>query len=167
MRLPGGQSARAGRATAAHRPAPGADQRSLEESQRLGVYIVEQALSRLDAEHDSILGIFDMRAFSWANADFAFVEFLVSALACCLAVWPATQASWRREWPLTQVDLFFDYYPRRLSQVLVVDAPWVFRPAWTVVRPMLRKYALLVRFVSRQELRAEFFDETTLPDCLR
>ena len=56
-----------------------ADQRNLEESQRLGVYVIEQALGQLDADHDSILGIFDMRGFSWANADFAFVEFLVRA----------------------------------------------------------------------------------------
>ena len=66
-----------------------------------------------------------------------------------------------------QVDLFFNYYPRRLSQVLAVDAPWVFRPAWTIVRPMLRKYAQLVRFVSREELQREFFDERSLPDGLR
>ena len=67
----------------------------------------------------------------------------------------------------TQVDLFFSYYPRRLGQVLVVDAPWVFRPAWAGVRPMLRKYAELVRFVSRVQLRQEFFSKSSLPPCMR
>jgi hypothetical protein len=35
-----------------------------------------------------------------------------------------------------QVDVFFVYYPKRLSQVLLVDAPWVFRPGWEMVRPV-------------------------------
>ena len=30
-------------------------------------------------------------------------------------------------------------------QVLLVDAPWVFGPAWEVIRPLMRKYAALVR----------------------
>jgi hypothetical protein len=34
---------------------------------------------------------------------------------------------------------------RRVGQVLMVDAPWVFGPAWEVIRPAMRKYAALVR----------------------
>ena len=30
-------------------------------------------------------------------------------------------------------------------QVLLVEAPWVFGPAWEVIRPLMRKYAALVR----------------------
>jgi hypothetical protein len=26
------------------------------------------------------------------------------------------------------VDIFFTYYPKRLGQVLFVDAPWIFKP---------------------------------------
>ena len=66
-----------------------------------------------------------------------------------------------------QIDMFFSYYPRRLSQVLVVDAPWVFKPAWAAVRPTLRKYAQLVKFVSRQQLQQDFFTPATLPERLR
>ena len=33
----------------------------------------------------------------------------------------------------------------RHMQVLLVDAPWVFGPAWEVIRPLMRKYAALVR----------------------
>ena len=40
---------------------------------------MEQALARLQPGHDSILGIFDVAGFSWANADFQFVDFLVSS----------------------------------------------------------------------------------------
>lgn len=45
----------------------------------------------------------------------------------------------------------------------MVDAPWVFQPAWEVIRPLMRKYAALVRFVSTEELRKEFFTLDTLP----
>ena len=61
-----------------------AGQRSLLETQRLAVYTVEQALAKLEPGHDSILGIFDVAGFSWANADFQFVDFLVSLLLCIL-----------------------------------------------------------------------------------
>lgn len=45
-----------------------------------------------------------------------------------------------------QVEAFFEYYPRRVGQVLFVDAPWVFQPAWAVIKPLMRKYAALVSF---------------------
>lgn len=47
-------------------------------------------------------------------------------------------------WPGLQVEAFFEYYPRRVAQVLFVDAPWVFYPAWEVIKPAMRKYAALV-----------------------
>lgn len=42
------------------------------------------------------------------------------------------------------VEAFFEYYPRRVGQVLFVDAPWVFQPAWAAIQPLMRKYAALV-----------------------
>ena len=63
-----------------------------------------------------------------------------------------------------QVDIFFLYYPKRLGQVLFVDAPWGFSPGWELVKPWLKKYAALVRFVSVKELRADFFTPATLPE---
>lgn len=62
-----------------------------------------------------------------------------------------------------QVEAFFEYYPRRVGQVLLVEAPWVFGPAWELIKPLMRKYAALVRFVSVAELRNEYFTESTLP----
>lgn len=62
-----------------------------------------------------------------------------------------------------QIEAFFEYYPKRVGQVLFVDAPWVFGPAWEVIRPLMRKYAALVRFVSIKELEGEFFTPDTLP----
>jgi hypothetical protein len=44
----------------------------------------------------------------------------------------------------SQVEAFFEYFPRRVGQVLFVDAPWVFQPAWQVIKPLMRKYAALV-----------------------
>ncbi len=46
----------------------------------------------------------------------------------------------------------------------MLDAPWGFQPGWEVVKPWLKKYAALVRFVSREELRKEFFTPETCPE---
>lgn len=109
----------------------------LEDSKRLCVYLLETALSKLDEGKEQVMGIFDLRGFTPVNADIPYSIFLIEA--------------------------FFEYYPRRVSQVLFVDAPWVFQPAWQVVKPLMRKYAKLVRFVSVAELRSEFFTPTTVP----
>lgn len=45
-----------------------------------------------------------------------------------------------------QIDLFFKYYPKRLGQVLFVDAPFVFQPGWAMIKPWVGKYAALVRY---------------------
>ncbi|KAG2449598.1 hypothetical protein HYH02_005131 [Chlamydomonas schloesseri] len=108
-------------------------------SKRLAAYLIDTAISRLPPGGEQIVGIFDLRGFQFpANADFAFAAFMVEA--------------------------FFEYYPRRVSQVLFVEAPWVFFPAWEVIKPLMRKYAALVRFVSVDELQREFFTRETLPD---
>lgn len=113
--------------------------RPLLESQRLCVHLLDRALERIDEGGcpPTVLGIFDLRGFSHKNADLGFVRFLV--------------------------DVFFSYYPKRLSQVLFVDAPWVFKPGWEMVKPWLKKYAALVRFVSVDEVRREFFTPPNLP----
>lgn len=48
--------------------------------------------------------------------------------------------------------------------MLLVDAPWFFKGPWEVIKPLLRKYAALVRFVSRQELAKEVFEQGALPE---
>jgi hypothetical protein len=62
-----------------------------------------------------------------------------------------------------QVDVFFLYYPKRLGQVLLVDAPWGFEPGWQLVKPWLQKYAALVRFVSTKEVAEQYFIPSTVP----
>ncbi|KAG1673571.1 hypothetical protein FOA52_003871 [Chlamydomonas sp. UWO 241] len=118
-------------------------------SKRLCVSIIDEAISRLPSgpgsrggsagvHGEQIVGVFDLRGFQIPrNADFVFAAFMVEA--------------------------FFEYYPKRVGQVLFVDAPWVFGPAWEVIRPLMRKYAALVRFVSIDELKREFFTPETLP----
>lgn len=66
-----------------------------------------------------------------------------------------------------QIDVFFQYYPKRLSQLLLVDAPWVFRPLWAAVKPAMGKYSQLATFVSKDELCPMYFDRDTLPESLR
>ena len=62
-----------------------------------------------------------------------------------------------------KVDMFFSYYPKRLGQVLMVDAPWIFQPPWQVIKPLLKKYATLVRFCSAENVRDEYFTPETCP----
>lgn len=54
-----------------------------------------------------------------------------------------------------------------MSQVLLVDAPWIFKAPWEVIKPLLRKYQALVRFVSRKELQQEYFTLETTPPLFK
>lgn len=65
---------------------------------------------------------------------------------------------------MLQRDIFFTYYPKRLGQVLFMDAPWIFQPSWKLFKPLLGKYSGLVAFVSREELRDNYFTPNTVPE---
>jgi len=111
----------------------------MDDSMRLCVHVVEQAVQQAEESGtETILGIFDLGRFTTENADISFAAFLI--------------------------DVFFTYYPKRLSQVLLVDAPWIFQPAWAVIKPLLRKYSALVRFVSSEEVRREYFEPGSCPE---
>jgi len=45
-----------------------------------------------------------------------------------------------------------------------MDAPWIFQPSWKLFKPLLGKYAGLVAFVSREELRDNYFTPDTIPE---
>lgn len=47
------------------------------ENERLCVFLVEKALSKLPPGKEDILGIFDLRGFGSANTDLKFLTFLV------------------------------------------------------------------------------------------
>lgn len=88
------------------------------EDERLCVFLLEKALSKLPEGKEEILGIFDLRGFGTRNADLKFLTFLF--------------------------DVLYYYYPRRLGQVLFVDAPFVFQPIWQLAKPLVKHYASLV-----------------------
>ncbi|KAL5538357.1 hypothetical protein UlMin_044536 [Ulmus minor] len=111
------------------------------ENERLCVFLVEKALSKLPEGKNEILGIFDLRGFGTQNADLNFTTFLF--------------------------DVFYYYYPKHLGQVLFVDAPFVFKPIWQMVKPLVKSYASLVRFCSVETIRNEYFTEETLPPSFR
>jgi len=110
---------------------------SLDDSKRLCVHLLEEAISQLEPGTETLLGIFDLRGFASKNADLGFVRFLV--------------------------DIFFTYYPKRLGKVVMVDAPFIFKPGWAMVKPWLKKYSALVQFVSREQLAEQYFTPQTLP----
>ena len=45
------------------------------------------------------------------------------------------------------MEAFFEYYPRRVAQVLFVEAPWLFNLCWESIKPLMGKYAALVRLL--------------------
>eukprot|EP00897_Mesotaenium_endlicherianum_P007922 jgi/Mesen1/7158/ME000037S06519 len=116
------------------------DAERLVASQQLCVFLIERALARLPPGEEQMLGIFDLRGFKSKNGDLAFVKFLI--------------------------DAFFNYYPKRLGQVLFVDAPFIFQPGWTMMKPLLKSYASLVRFCTVEEV-AEYFSAENLPEAFR
>jgi len=109
------------------------------QSQSLLKYSIDKAIDSLDEEAETLLGVFDLNGFGPKNADLDYVVFLV--------------------------DAFFKYYPRRIGEVLLVDAPLIFRPTWMIAKPMLGKYAKLVKFVSLQEAKT-YFPEGKVPPSL-
>ncbi|PON72232.1 CRAL-TRIO lipid binding domain containing protein [Parasponia andersonii] len=111
------------------------------ENEKLCVFLIEKALSKLPEGREEILGIFDLRGFGTENADLKFLTFLF--------------------------DVFYYYYPKRLGQVLFVEAPFVFKPIWQLAKPLLKSYASLVRFCNVENVRREYFTEETLPPNFR
>ncbi|KAF3436992.1 hypothetical protein FNV43_RR19745 [Rhamnella rubrinervis] len=111
------------------------------EDEKLCVFLIEKALSKLPHWREEILGIVDLRGFGTKNADINFLTFLF--------------------------DVFYYYYPKRLGEVLFVEAPFVFKPIWQLAKPLIKSYASLVRFCSVETVRKEYFDEDTLPANFR
>ncbi|KAM0982412.1 hypothetical protein EV1_015276 [Malus domestica] len=111
------------------------------ENEKLCVFLIEKALSALPEGSEEILGIFNLRAFGRENADLDFITFLF--------------------------DVFYYYYPKRLGQVLFVEAPFIFKPIWQLAKPLLKSYSSLVRFCSVETVRKEYFTEATVPAKFR
>jgi len=116
--------------------------RDLSRTCRLCVRLVDEALERSRAEGEgapeTLMCVFDLRGFTMKNADIEFVKFFIKCI--------------------------FDYFPKRVSQVLIVDAPWVFKPVWAVIKPLMGKYASLVRQVKVEEAKEYFADGSTVFD---
>ena len=143
-------------------PFHGWQDQKLLDSKKLCVYLIEKSLSQLPPGGETFLGIFDLRGFQQKNGDLKFVKFLVSddepffrVLYLCLSTsdtlpkhfFISGQQSDYFDLPTcddAQIDVFFNYYPKRLGQVLFVDAPFIFQPGWNMVKPLVGKYAALV-----------------------
>jgi hypothetical protein len=114
--------------------------RELARTCKLCVKLVDEALEALRAEGDgaseTIMCVFDLRGFSMKNADIDFVKFFIKCI--------------------------FDYFPKRISQVLLIEPPWVFTPVWQIIKPLMGKYASLVKQTKAKEAKEYFADESTL-----
>lgn len=52
--------------------------------------------------------------------------------------------SWLNFFSFWQFDVFYYYYPKRLGEVLFVEAPLLFIPIWELTKPLLKSYASMV-----------------------
>ncbi|GER27352.1 Sec14p-like phosphatidylinositol transfer family protein [Striga asiatica] len=111
------------------------------EDEKLCVFLIEKALAKLPHGNQEILIVIDLRKFQTQNADIKFVTFMFDAFYC--------------------------YYPRRLGQVLFVDAPFIFKPIWGLVKPLVKSYASLVRFCTAKDVKEEYFTADTVPASFR
>lgn len=55
-----------------------------DEDEKLCVFLIEKALSKVPADKQDILGIFDLRGFGTENADLKFLTFLVMSAVVSL-----------------------------------------------------------------------------------
>ena len=108
--------------------------RELARTCKLCVRLVDEALERERAKgagsSETMMCVFDLRGFTMKNADIDFVKFFIKCI--------------------------FDYFPKRISQVLLIEPPWVFTPVWQIIKPLMGKYAALVKQVKASEAKAYF-----------
>ncbi|KAG6512516.1 hypothetical protein ZIOFF_030637 [Zingiber officinale] len=137
------------------------------EDERLCVHMIENALSKLPPGVEQILGIIDLRGFRIENTDIKFLKFLVLSASyhykLCLGYNICNKIDVFTRYLFRQIDVFYYYYPKRLGQVLFVNAPLVFRPVWQLMKPLLKSYASLARFCDMETVRKEYFTESTVP----
>ena len=83
-----------------------------EESKKHAVAAVEECLEKMEntpGGSGAIYAVWDMKGFSGSNADLDLAKFCI-------------------------LDVFREYYPKRLSQVAAIDSPWAFKPVWAILK---------------------------------
>ena len=73
---------------------------------------VEECLEKMEntpGGSGAIYAVWDMKGFSGSNADLDLAKFCI-------------------------LDVFREYYPKRLSQVAAIDSPWAFKPVWAILK---------------------------------
>ncbi|EPS59177.1 sec14p-like phosphatidylinositol transfer family protein, partial [Genlisea aurea] len=111
------------------------------EDEKLCVFLIEKALRKLPPGKHEIVVLIDLRGFKTQNADLKFTTFVFEAFYC--------------------------YYPRRLGEVLFVDAPFIFKPFWSLIKPLTGSYASLAKFCSSKEMAENYFTTETVPQSFR
>lgn len=118
-------------------------ERKLEDSCQCCVWFMERLLDQLAEEPPPVMGVaqsgaveqalvvFDLRGFTWQQADPEFVGFIIEAL--------------------------YNYYPSRVGRILFVEAPDAFQNFWETVRPLMGRYQVLPHFLTVQEMKTSYF----------
>lgn len=118
-------------------------ERDLEAAKKHAVRAVEECIRKMEdtpGGSDAIYAVWDMKGFSGSNADLDLAKFCI-------------------------LDVFREYYPKRLSQVAAIDSPWAFKPVWAILKPIIGKYSSVVQFCKVPDVVANF-KEGEAPACL-
>ena len=123
-----------------------------------------------------ILGVFDLRELSADNLDFEFVTFLIDTIyryyplrlgQVYTTAFKKIRNTLHTRSPISPLSPLSPTTHTTPPQVLLVEATGIFSTAWPVIRPALGKHGSLVRFISADELRKEYFTPETVPDEFR
>jgi len=112
----------------------------LEDIKKYTIFQMELGRRMIYPGAEMVTILFDMTDFAARHMDLGFVQFLVMALE--------------------------RYYPESLGVCLVYNAPWIFSPFWSMIKPWLDEVvAAKVQFAKGEEL-FKWVDKENLPKIL-
>ncbi|KAI9033009.1 CRAL-TRIO domain-containing protein [Hyaloraphidium curvatum] len=110
------------------------------ESKRLALYLVETVRVALRAPAEALTLVVDFKGFGLSNMDMDLAKFMIGALEA--------------------------YFPESLGAALLVDAPFIFRGVWAVLKQLLDPVvASKIHFISKSKV-AEYVPRSSLPKSL-
>jgi len=108
--------------------------------EKLLLLFAERAKYLLNPENEKCTLIFDLTDFSLSNMDYDIIKFMIK--------------------------VFTEFFPETLGIMLVVNAPWIFKSCWKMVKPLLDPItAKKIAFVSSEKL-FNYVDPEVLPPNL-
>lgn len=109
----------------------------IEDANRFVIHVIESARRLRTWDEQCLDYVFDLGQVGLASLDLSLVKFIISC--------------------------FEAYYPETLGNLILLDAPWIFKGFWKIISPLLDPVtAAKVAFVNRKSIQ-EYIDSDMLP----